>query len=101
MCLHWLPWCGTSTADMGLGRVPGRDPVSCAFLQLGSPQLHQGAGTSSPLMGMGTAPSSSSGAAMLARASADSFGGTELPLFSLLKQVTAFARSVHCHQQLF
>ena len=39
------------------------------------------AGTSSPLEGMGTAASSFSGVALLARASANSLGGTEMPVF--------------------
>ena len=73
-----------SANDVSLPRATRKRHVSCAFLQLGSPQFHQGAGTSSPLMGMGTA-SSSSGAATLAKPSADFLGGAELPVFSLLK----------------
>ena len=42
MGLPQLPWCGMSATDMGLCRANGRDPVSCAFLQSGSPYLWQG-----------------------------------------------------------
>ena len=73
MDLPWLPWCGMSATDeKSLHRASGKGPVSCTFLQLGSPQISQGTGTSSPLMQVtvlhkvGAAVSSFSGAAMLA-----------------------------------
>ena len=66
MGLPWLSWCGKSTTDVSLHRAIGRGLVSCTFFQLGSPQISQGSGTSSPLM-----------------------------------QVTAFAQSRCCCQQLF
>ena len=70
--------------DLSLHRATGRGPVSCAFHWLGSPQLHQRVGTSSPLVKMGTATSGFSGAALLARASADSLGGAKEPAFFLI-----------------
>lgn len=90
MGLTWLPWCGTSATDVRLCGTTGGGPVSCAFLQSGSPQLQQGAGTSGPLAGMDTATSSSSGAdqAPLAQASAQPQAGARTPVFSLLKQIT-------------
>ena len=74
MGLPWLPWCGKSATDVSLHRAAGRDSVSSTFHCLDSLQHHQRAGTSSPLMGMGTA--------MLVRASADSLGGAEMPVFA-------------------
>ena len=61
MGLPWLLWYGTSATHMSLQRATGWGPVAFAFLWLGSPQLHQGADTSGPLAGMGTAISSSLG----------------------------------------
>ena len=106
---------------MSLPRTTGRGPVSCAFCQLDSPQWipaavscewvlqpaaflvglvgellqilwaeprhlffpnQQEEGAGCPLTGM----------------DAPSLGGTETPVFSLLKQVIAFAGSGHCLQ---
>ena len=59
-----------------------------AFLQLDSLQLHQGAATSSPLLGICTAYSSSSAddQAPLAHASADYLGRAKEPVFSLISR---------------
>ena len=129
MGFPWLPWCGKSVTDMSIYRATGSVTLSCAF-SVGQPtapsesrhqqpscesgcchqQLfwccfagtsfcrfsvqsqgdfvfldQQGVGTGSPFTGMGTA----------------SLGRTETPVFSLLRQVTAFAGSGHCHHQCF
>ena len=52
-------------------------------------------------MGVDATTGSSSGTTPLVGAFADSLGGAEMPVFSLLKQVTPSARSERCHQQLF
>lgn len=75
-----------SATDMSLRSATGRGPISYAFRWSDSPQLCQKEGTSSPLVGMSIAASSFSGAAVLARASADSLGGAEVPVFSLVNR---------------
>ena len=91
MGLPWVPWCGKCATDVSLHRASGKGPVSCAFHQLDSPQLHQRVGTGSHLVGMGIATSSFSGAALLAQASADSLRGAKVPVFSLIDREHALA----------
>ena len=77
---------GAATSSFSGAALPGqasvdsldgaKPPVFC---------LIRGAGTGSPLEGIG----------------ADSLGRAEMPEFSLLKHVIAFAGSGHCCQQLF
>ena len=89
MGLPWFPWYGKSATDVSLHRASDRG--HCAFCQLGSPQLHHRAGTSSTLVGLGTAASSISGAAVLMHASADSPGRAKEPVFSLINRERALA----------
>ena len=107
MGLPWFPWYGKSATDVSLRRASDRGPVSCAFCQLGSPQLHHRAGTSSALVGLGTAASSISGAAVLMHASADSPGRAKEPVFSLINRERALAALsqewvlLHWHEPLW
>ena len=98
MVLPWLPWCGKSAKDMSLHRATGRDPVSCTFHHLGSSSREW---ILAPSHGNGHCcqqllwhyPTSM----RLCR-----FSGQSLDVcVFLLKQITAFAWSGHCHQQLF
>ena len=81
-----LVWCGKNANDVSLHRTTGRGSVSCAFCKVGSPQLHQRAGTGTSLVKMGVATGSFSGSVLLVQVSVDALGRVKVPVFSVINR---------------